>query len=63
MPGMDGFDFVAALSQNEVRLNGSVRRILKKGDLAGSGLACIAAGLTHRPFPIDPDGAVAEEVR
>jgi signal transduction histidine kinase/CheY-like chemotaxis protein len=83
MPGMDGFDFVTALSQNEdwrgipivvltakdlspeeqVRLNGSVRRILKKGNLSGTGLARIAAGLTHGPLRIDPDLPVAEEVR
>ncbi|MGA2593861.1 MAG: response regulator [Bryobacteraceae bacterium] len=83
MPGMDGFDFVAALSQHEdwrdipivvltakdlspeeqVRLNGSVRRILKKGDLAGGGLARIAAGLTPSPLRIDPDRPAAEEVR
>jgi CheY-like chemotaxis protein len=74
MPGMDGFDFIAALRQvadwrkipivvltaKEVnaeerkRLSTAVRRILRKGDYPGVGLACEIADLlrgcqTERP--------------
>ena len=48
MPGMDGFDFIAELRQvaeERKRLATAVRRVLRKGDYPGVGLACEIADL------------------
>jgi len=83
LPGMDGFDFAAAVNQVEdwraipmivltardldrqeqERLNGSVRLILKKADLAEGDLERIAAGLVHGPRRAEAGLPQPEEVR